>query len=95
LVGKDRVTLRTFISLVSEELELKKLFVPIPVKASLMLARLLEKVYDSPPFTLDNMIGLTRSSDVDDTIFKELNFQPHSLKEGLSKAIREIQLGIV
>jgi nucleoside-diphosphate-sugar epimerase len=95
LVGKDRVTLRTFITLVSEELGLKKVFVPIPVKPSLMLARLLEKVYDSPPFTLDNMIGLTLSSDVDDTIFEELDFHPYSLKEGLRKAIKEIQLGVV
>lgn len=90
--GKDRVQLRYFVLLIARHLGIRKRIFPVPKIMALGIAYILEIIYKIPPFTVDNMIGLTVSTNLNlAPIFNEFNFHPISLEEGISRSIQEME----
>jgi nucleoside-diphosphate-sugar epimerase len=88
--GGDPVSVRDLILMIAQELGVNKTLLPVPPPIALGIARGLGRVMKSPPFSVDNMLGLMlpnindvqRASD-------ELRFSPTPLVTGLRETFRE------
>ena len=93
--GITRATMRDFVRMIAKELGTRKRFFPVPKPIALGIAYSLEKLLKNPPFTLDNMLGLTVSSDFDTTpATQDLHFESIPLEIGVKKAIHELKENI-
>lgn len=96
VAGKNRVTMREFVLMIAAELGVRKRIFPIPKHVALGVAHVFEKVFRIPPFTVDNMLGLVASTDVDITpAIRELGFKPTSIDVGLKRAVYELKRDIL
>ena len=65
VLGPDRVTLDDFLHRLGSVLGVRRPLLHLPVRPSLLLARLLSGVMANPPITVDNVLGLTSPARVD------------------------------
>ena len=94
--GGTEVSIREFVLLVAAELGVTKTLLPIPKWAAKLVAYTLERTLTNPPFTSDNVLGLIESTDFDTTAaMQQLSFEPTPLREGLKRAIYELNENIV
>ncbi len=92
VAGKERICLREFVEMVASELGVKKWIFPIPVFMALGIARAMELLFKNPPFTYDNMLGLTMSMRMNTKpVYEKLGFMSTSLRQGLHNSIQEIK----
>jgi len=96
LGGKDGVTLREFLSLISHvyHKRLHPLFLEIPVGMGLILARVLEFLLPNAGINQSKVLGSTQPIEIDIKPFHQhFKFKPGSLQPNLKQECRRIHLG--
>lgn len=90
-VGGDEVlSFRELVSLAKEELEVKKILLPLPKPFALAVAFFLQKLSAKPEFTLENVRNSTLDEDTDlEILQRECLFQPTPLRQSLREIILE------
>ena len=88
--GRDPVSARELILAVAREMGVGKRLLHVPPSIALVAAYGLGVALRSPPFTVDNMLGLMvpNNNDVQRT-FDELGFSPTPLADALRETFRE------
>lgn len=89
--GKDKIEMKVLIYMVMKHYKIKKIMLPIPNKVAILIAFLVEKLIPHPPFTVDNMTGMTISTEFDyKKIEKNYGFQSIDLHKGLKETLTKI-----
>lgn len=88
LVGPDLVTMNRFTDMVCEALYLKRWRVNVPGPIGLLLARTFSLLMKNPPFTVDNLVGMSQDLvwSSDDAV-RDLDYRPRPLAIGLQQAV--------
>ena len=90
--GKDKIEMREFILIIARHFNIRKIMVPIPGTIAIWIAFLIEKLIPNPPFTVDNMRGLTESTMFDINKLEQIyGFQPIDIQKGISETLIEIR----
>lgn len=86
LGGADEVELREFMKRLAAAGAQPKPLLPLPIPICHLLARVLAMVSDSPPITVDNVLGVKEAVCVDQSgAERDFDYRPISLDEGLRR----------
>ncbi|MEO8376735.1 MAG: NAD-dependent epimerase/dehydratase family protein [Candidatus Sumerlaeota bacterium] len=92
LGGADSMTFRGMVEAICAEVNRRPLLIPVPRSICRLGAITLELFLKNPPLTSDNIEGLLRAKEVDNTsAARDLGHAPRSFREGLRECLaREV-----
>jgi len=91
VAGKERLPLIELIGMIAAEIGINKLFFPIPKTIALGIAFVVENIFKNPPFTYDNMLGITESSELDvSRAIEMLDFNPTPISTAIKISLTNV-----
>lgn len=86
LSGGEEISIWDLGKLMLKHQGMKKVFIPIPVPACILISKLMKLFMNKPPLTWNVIAGITQDANLDNTSAREdLNYQPIGISEGIQK----------
>ncbi len=90
LGGPETISFRELVDRVKQELQVKKMVLPLPKYGVLSLALLLEKISSKPAFTTENVRNATLDESAEvQAIYQDCSFQATPLQKVLSEVLQQ------
>ncbi len=88
LGGPEALSFREMMSIIAEELRIKKIFLPLPLGFLKFLGSLLESILPHPPLTKRDITSIAQEVVFDTSLAeKELEFKPLTFREGVRRTL--------
>ena len=90
--GPDKVSLNVLVNTIAKNKGKRPAIIHIPAIFGIGIAKILSKIFYRAPITASNILGSTQNVSIDvQTFFKDFNFIPRSLQQGLSSLFIKIK----
>jgi len=88
--GLERLSFAELISLISQDLGVKRFRVHVPSFIGMIFALVLKKILKNPPLTKDQVVAFGNDAVADmSSLKKDFDFKPMPFKEGLKKSLQQ------